>query len=72
MDGKKVIDLCGQALCTNDATHAMYWPGRGRSLVCAQHEKRAKEIAEAMGFELHTEPLADAPQNPAGRVPTGE
>ena len=53
----KFCDICGQELCMKKATHAMYWPGAGRSLLCDEHKRRAEWIAEAMGFELHVEPL---------------
>jgi hypothetical protein len=52
-----VIDLCGQALCTNVATHVMYWPGSQPSYVCAHHRARAENVAKAMGFELVFEPV---------------
>jgi hypothetical protein len=53
----RVIDLCGQDGCTEDASHRMYWPGSGASFVCEDHQKRAAAIAEHMGFELVFEPI---------------
>jgi hypothetical protein len=54
----RAIDLCGQDLCISDATHRMYWPGKGASFVCAEHKTRAEQISKAMGFELVLEPIA--------------
>lgn len=55
-----VVWLCNQAECRGTATSRMYWPGRAASMVCAVHAARAREISEAMGFELVIEPL-DSP-----------
>jgi hypothetical protein len=52
-----VVDLCGQQLCTENATHRMAWPGSPPSLVCAAHGQKAKATAEALGFDVNLQPL---------------
>jgi hypothetical protein len=56
---KLSCDLCGQELCVKEATHAMYWPGAGRSLLCQDHKWRAEWVAAHMGFHLVIEPLKE-------------
>lgn len=56
---KDFCHICGQELCVKEATHAMYWPGAGRSLLCDEHKRRAVWVAEAMGFELWIEKLEE-------------
>jgi hypothetical protein len=36
----------------------MFWPGRPPSFLCDEHKAKALRIAEAMGFDLHVEPVA--------------
>ncbi len=47
----------GGGVCSLVATHRMFWPGHEPISVCEAHKKQALEIAEAMGFTLHMEPV---------------
>lgn len=46
---------CGRPDCDEPAVARMYWPGRGRSLVCAEHCVAAWALASAIGFVLRLE-----------------
>jgi hypothetical protein len=43
--------------CTKDATKTIHWPGRSL-VMCDEHAKAAKKVADAMGFDLSIVPLA--------------
>lgn len=43
--------------CTKDATKTIHWPGRSL-VMCDEHAKAAKKVADAMGFDLTIVPLA--------------
>jgi len=45
--------------CTKDATKTIHWPGRSL-VMCDEHAKAAKKVAEAMGFDLTIVALAFA------------
>ena len=53
------MNKCGQTTCTNDALYRMFWPGGEPIPVCTSCKERASQIADAMGFYLHTEPLVE-------------
>lgn len=44
--------------CQEMATIKIFWPGRPPNLVCVDHAQDSAGIAEAMGFELHLEPIS--------------
>lgn len=56
---------CGQDECNEPAAYKFLWPGAQEyKCACADHAKRAREIAETMGvrLELHSIPVASEPE----------
>lgn len=43
--------------CTNEATHAVYWPGREPMKFCEEHARNATNIGAAMGCHIAVGPL---------------
>jgi hypothetical protein len=46
----KVIDLCGQELCMNEAAYSFVYPGRPRAFICHAHYLKLLEVAGALGL----------------------
>lgn len=43
--------------CENLAVVRRFWPGQEPDVVCLLHAHDSKEVADAMGFSLHLEPI---------------
>jgi hypothetical protein len=50
---------CCNVGCDKYATHRVFWPGQGAKEMCDEHTGKARNIANAMGFTVHTHPLND-------------
>jgi hypothetical protein len=51
------VITCGQTDCERPAEARTFWPGHEPAAVCAYHLRKARAVASAMGFYLHTEPI---------------
>ena len=50
---------CGTNECNATAINQIYWPGKPPMPTCEFCTKRARNIAQAMGFYLHVSKLAN-------------
>lgn len=50
------MDKCETTKCNNKPTKIVFWPGSTK-LFCNECEEKAKNVANAMGFNLTTEDL---------------
>ena len=45
------------AQCPNLAAYRYTWAGQDESVICEEHEKQLKGIADAMGYHCQTIPI---------------
>lgn len=50
----EIIDLCGQALCTDDAAYSFVYPGRPRAFICKRHYAKLLTLVEALGLSVES------------------